>query len=149
MSNTLIETKMSRPRKVRKITCPPKMKGFKPFGLFHLESEKVQLSFEEYESIKLINYEMLSQEEAAERMEVSRPTLTRIYNKALKIIAIAMIEGKIIEIEGGNFELENDWFRCSTCYKLIEGKENHIQCTGCTKFSDNELECLNGPNCKL
>jgi predicted DNA-binding protein (UPF0251 family) len=119
------------------------MKGFKPFGLPLCKIESVKLTFEEYESMKLINYEMLSQDQAAEQMNVSRPTFTRIYNKALKTITKAFVEGKAIEIEGGDYELENEWFRCKKCYKLIEGLENHVKCENCQVYGTDELILLN------
>ena len=134
---------MARPEKCRKICHPPKMKGFKPFGMQSCKAESIILSFEEYESIRLVSYEMLSQEQAAEQMNVSRPTLTRVYNKAIKSITKAFIEGKSIKIEGGNYELENEWFRCRKCHKLIEGIENHIKCEHCRDYNKNELISLN------
>jgi len=130
---------MARPQKSRKVCNPPKMKGFKPFGISMCEIEFITLKYEEYESIKLIDYELLSQDEAAEKMNVSRPTITRIYNKALKTIAKAFVEGLAIEIEGGNYEFEQDWFRCKKCFKLIQGLENHVKCSNCKLFSENEL----------
>jgi uncharacterized protein len=134
---------MARPQKQRKIDNPPKMKGFKPFGIRMCESEPVILKFEEFESIRLVNYEMLPQEVAAEKMNVSRPTFTRIYNKALKQIAKSFIEGKVIEIGGGNYHLDSDWYRCKKCYKLIEGIENHFKCENCSHYGNNELIRLN------
>ena len=86
---------------------------------------------------------MLSQDKAAEMMNVSRPTITRIYNKALKIIAQAFIEGKAIEIEGGNYTFEKDWYKCKKCHKLIDGLENHTKCENCNMFDSNELLSLN------
>jgi predicted DNA-binding protein (UPF0251 family) len=77
------------------------------------------------------NYELLAQDVAASQMNVSRPTFTRIYNRALKQIAISFVEGKVIEIEGGNYELAKDWYRCKKCHKLIEGLENHSKCRDC------------------
>lgn len=130
---------MARPLKSRKICNPPKMKGFRPFGIPPCKSGSIKLKFEEYESIRLVNYESLDQDQAAKQMNVSRPTFTRIYNKALKQIAKSFVEGKAIEIEGGNYQLEKDWYRCKKCYKLIEGLENHLKCKGCTAYSENEL----------
>jgi len=135
--------RMPRPQKSRKVCNPPKMKGFKPFGIPLCETENVRLTFEEYESIKLISYDMLSQEQAAEQMNVSRPTITRIYNKALKTIAKAFVEGKAIVIEGGNYLFDADWFKCKKCHKLIEGLENHVKCENCELFGTNELISLN------
>jgi len=137
---------MARPQKNRKICNPPKMKGFKPYGYPLCKIETIRLSVEEYESIKLVNYNTLSQVQAAEQMNISRPTLTRIYNKAIKTIAKAFIEGKAIEIEGGNYQLEQDWYRCKKCHKLIQGIENHIKCKNCLIFSENELVNLNQIN---
>ena len=134
---------MARPKKIRRICNPPTMKGFKPFGMPICKIETIQLTIEGYESIKLINYQMLSQEQAAEQMNVSRPTLTRIYNKALKIIAKAFVESKAIAIEGGNYQFDTDWYRCKKCYKLIEGIENHTKCKNCSSFSNDELIIIN------
>ena len=137
---------MARPEKNRRICQPPLMKGFAPFGILLCKVESIKLTYEEYESIRLVNYGMLSQEKAAELMDVSRPTLTRIYNRALKTIAKAFVEGKSIEIEGGNYQFEEDWFRCKKCYKLIQGIANHIQCKNCKMYNDNELINLKQSN---
>jgi uncharacterized protein len=134
---------MARPLKSRKISNPPKMKGFKPFGIPSCKLEFINLKLEEYESIRLINYEFLDQVEAARQMKVSRPTFTRIYNNALNQIAKSFVEGKAIEIEGGNYQMESDWYRCKKCFKLIEGIENHLKCENCTAYGENELIKLN------
>jgi uncharacterized protein len=134
---------MARPQKCRKIYNPPKMEGFKPYGMQKCNIEPVILKYEEFESIKLIDYDLLSQDPAAKRMNISRPTFTRIYNRALKTIAKAFVEGKAIEIEGGNFQFEYDWYRCKKCYKLIQGKENHSRCKGCNSYSLKELIRMN------
>ena len=134
---------MARPQKSRKVCIPPKMLGFKPFGIAVRDTVQIVLQNDEYETIKLVIYDNLSQDVAAERMEVSRPTLTRIYNSALSKIAIAFIEGKSILIEGGNFEFDKDWYRCKKCHKLIDGIENHIKCENCPFYSVDELISLN------
>jgi predicted DNA-binding protein (UPF0251 family) len=130
---------MPRPFKNRKVFNPPKMQGFKPFGIALYDSENVVIHFDEYESLKLLNYDNLSQDEAAEKMNVSRPTLTRIYNSALKKLTQAFVEGKTIFIKGGNIEFDKDWYKCKKCFKLIEGLENHTKCEGCKRFGTEEL----------
>jgi predicted DNA-binding protein (UPF0251 family) len=134
---------MPRLEKNRTISQPPLMKGFKPFGIPRCKVEAVKLTFEEYESIRLVNYENLDQKEAAILMNISRPTLTRIYNKALKIIAKAFVEGKAIVIEGGNYELSQDWYRCRKCHKLIEADKNQSDCENSEDCHPNELVNLN------
>jgi hypothetical protein len=59
------------------------------------------------------------------------------------LIAKAFVEGKAIEIQGGSFEFDKEWFRCRKCYKLIQGLENHSRCQDCSLFGDNELVKIN------
>lgn len=134
---------MPRPKKKRKIDNPPKMLGFKPFGIAFCETEQVIMQYEEYETLKLVIYDVLPQEQAAYRMAISRPTLTRIYNSALKKIGQAFVEGKSIIIEGGNFEFDKDWYKCKRCFKLINGEENPSKCLDCPSISKDELINLN------
>ena len=133
---------MSRPKQFRKIVSPPLMTGFKPFGIPRAQLEEVVLHYDEYEAVRLLDYEGLMQEQAAEKMNVSRPTLTRIYESARKTIAKAFVEGKMIVIEGGNVDFGRQWFRCRKCYKLIDGVENHIPCKNCVSFGNEELTPL-------
>jgi len=134
---------MPRPFRNRKICNPPKMAGFKPFGMPMCEIISIKLQFDEYESIKLVDYDNLPQDLAAEKMNISRPTLTRIYNNALKKIAKAFVECLAIEIEGGNVEFDKDWYKCKKCFKLIDGIENHTKCINCTSYGTNELIRIN------
>ena len=94
---------MPRPKRRRMIVNPPAMEGFKPFGIPMTDLEPVILLYEEYESIRLSDYEGLTQEQSAKKMNVSRPTFTRIYEKARRTIAQAFVEGKAIFIEGGSY----------------------------------------------
>ena len=134
---------MPRPVRNRKINNPPVMAGFRPFGMSLCDLEVVKFHYDEYESINLINYQGLAQDLAAEKMGVSRPTFTRVYNRALKKIAKAFVECLAIEIEGGNVEFGKQWFKCNKCFKLIEGIENHIKCKGCDSYGNKELVNLN------
>ncbi len=135
--------RMARPVRNRKICSPPVMKGFKPFGLPLCELKKVVLQIDEYESIKLVNYLNLPQDQAAERMNVSRPTFTRIYNSALRKLAQALVEGHAVEFAGGPVEFDRDWYQCRKCHRLIEGLENHVKCADCDAFQDEELVLIN------
>jgi len=103
----------------------------------------VVLLFEEYEAIRLTDYEGFTQEQAAEQMQVSRPTFTRIYEKARRSIAKSFIEGKTILIHGGDGQFENQWFRCKRCHKLVEGLDNHTPCKNCPCYGDDELTKIN------
>jgi predicted DNA-binding protein (UPF0251 family) len=133
---------MPRPKQFRTIAKPPAMLGFKPFGIPRTELESVTLSYDEYETIRLLDYEGLMQGQAAERMNVSRPTLTRIYEKARKTIAKAFVESKMIVIEGGNVDFGRKWYRCRKCHKLIDGVENHDHSKNCVIFGNEELTII-------
>jgi predicted DNA-binding protein (UPF0251 family) len=134
---------MPRPKKKRKVDYPPKMLGFKPFGIPLRNSEHVVMQYEEYEAVKLVIYDKLSQDAAAEKMEVSRPTLTRIYNSALKKIGEGFVEGKAILIKGGDFEFDKDWYKCNTCFKLTGGIKDPKICGNCPANDNKELISLN------
>jgi len=137
---------MPRPKQDRKVGNPPVMQGFKPFGIPRHALESVILHFDEYETIRLLDHEGLTQEQAAEKMNVSRPTLTRIYEKARRTIASAFVEGKMILIEGGQVQFDKQWYRCNRCFKLIGGLENHVPCEGCSTYGNQELTPLNKQN---
>ncbi len=130
---------MSRPKKNRLLCQPPIMQGFKPFGMAIGTDERIVLQYDEYEAVKLLNYDNLSQHEAAEKINVSQSTIARIYTSALSKIAQALVEGKTIEIAGGSVEYTKTWYRCGRCFKLIQGVENHFKCESCEYYGNEEL----------
>lgn len=93
----------------------PAVAGFMPYGHQESRAGTIFLLFEEYESLKLLDYEKQTQEQAAQAMGVSRPTLTRIYMSAREKIATAFVEGRQIAVEGGKVELDGHWFVCGAC----------------------------------
>ena len=70
------------------------------------------MSIEEAEAIRLKDLEGLEQEQGAEKMNVSRPTFQRVLASARQKVADALLNGKAIKIEGGNFEIASRRFRC-------------------------------------
>jgi predicted DNA-binding protein (UPF0251 family) len=122
---------MPRPKRKRNVTHPPMMEGFKPFGFPLSDLEPVILFFEEYEVIHLLDYLGMTQLEAARNMAVSRPTLTRIYEKARRSIAKAFVEGKAIFIEGGDYHSDEFWYRCEACHKLLISEKEIVECSYC------------------
>jgi predicted DNA-binding protein (UPF0251 family) len=90
----------------------PQVTYFKPAGVPARLLEGVALSVEELEAIRLKDMEGLQQEECAEKMRISRPTFHRVLESARQKIADALINGKAIRIEGGNFALASQRFRC-------------------------------------
>jgi uncharacterized protein len=108
---------MARPYRLRKISNPPVITGFKPYGNNKNGNKPkvIFLNLEEYEALRLCDFEMLNQWQAAQMMGVSRPTLTRIYAKARRKIAEAFVLGRQIIIEGGKIYFDSEWFSCRDC----------------------------------
>ena len=119
----------------RRIEMPPVMEGYKPFGVPMRELESVDLLYEEYEVLRLADYENLTQEEAAKKMDISRPTFTRLYDKARKNIAKAFVEGKTIIIHGGTYITDDYWYRCYNCHQTMVTIKPATNCRKCD--SDN------------
>jgi len=90
----------------------PGVTYFKPAGIPLRALEEMRLTVEEAEAIRLKDLEGLEQEGGAEKMNVSRPTFQRILASARQKIADALLNGKAIRIEGGNFEMSPRRFRC-------------------------------------
>lgn len=108
---------MARPAKPRFVTGEPCVDFFKPRGIPMSELEEECLSVEELEAIKLADIDGLYQEDAAERMEVSRPTFQRVLKSGRGKVARCLVEGKALGIEGGNYILsgEKRMFECLSC----------------------------------
>ena len=122
---------MPNRRRFRRIGMLPPMEGYKPFGIPMRELESVTLLYEEFEAIRLADYENLTQEEAADKMNISRPTFTRLYDKARKCIAKAFIEGKAIIIQGGTYVTKDYWYKCGDCYETMNTLKPIKQCRNC------------------
>lgn len=104
-----------RPKNIRKVNNMPSVAGFRPVISNNSCEETIFLHFEEYETIRLCDYEMKTQQEASISMGVSRPTLSRIYTSARQKIAKAFVCGAAIMIEGGVSYTNSEWFRCGSC----------------------------------
>ena len=110
---------MSRPKKCRRICEFPQTLAFAPEGQSE-SSQIVTLTLEEYESIRLIDREGLSQEQCGERMQVARTTVQQIYTSARKKLADVLVEGLPLRIAGGDYQLCNGQGSrslCGGCYR--------------------------------
>jgi len=134
---------MSRPVRNRRMQRPPLIKGFIPYGGQVLSKEKVLLLMEEYEAIRLMDYEMHTQESSAKMMDISRPTFTRIYDSARKKISRALVLSLQIEIVGGNVELIGQWYRCKNCLAIFEVTDSSMEGLHCSHCNSKDLESVN------
>jgi len=95
---------MVRPRLCRRVNLEPNVTYFKPRGIPLCELEEVILHVDEFEAVRLKDLEGLEQEECAKKMNISQPTFHRLVLSARKKISDAIVNGKAIKIEGGNFK---------------------------------------------
>lgn len=99
---------MSRPAKRKNVCMLPNYSFFSPqsdLDLIKSESETITISTEEFETIRLIDYLGLTQNDCAEHMNTARTTVQRLYNSARKKISLMLIQGYTIQIKGGNYSL--------------------------------------------
>jgi predicted DNA-binding protein (UPF0251 family) len=126
---------MARPRNCRRVGSVPQSNYFKPRGIPLSLLDEVILTVDEFEAIRLADLESLYQEQAAKRMNVSRPTFGRIVESAHKKVADALVKGKALKIEGGEFEMVSmRKFRCYDCqhsWELPYGTGRPENCPSC------------------
>ena len=105
---------MPRPVKCRKVCHFPQVLEFAPVGVDG-EPLPVILAVDEYEAIRLIDKEGISQAQCAAFMQIARTTVQRIYEKARKKLATALVEGRPLRIAGGDVTFCNGQSRDSRC----------------------------------
>jgi predicted DNA-binding protein (UPF0251 family) len=139
---------MARPRNCRRVGYVPCSNYFKPGGIPLSMLEDVILTVDEFEAIRLADLENLYQEQAAEKMNVSRQTFGRIIESARKKVAEVLVRGKALKIEGGEFEMaEMRKFRCDDCQHLWElpygaGRPGH--CPSCKSGNIHRINAERG-----
>ncbi|MDO4941793.1 MAG: NifB/NifX family molybdenum-iron cluster-binding protein [Lachnospiraceae bacterium] len=110
---------MARPIKCRKVCHFPKTLEFLP--AYHTEEKvPVILTVDEYEVIRLIDKEGLSQGQCSVFMQIARTTVQRIYESARRKLADVLVDGRPLRIEGGDF-------------RLCDGRSSDCGCDGCFK----------------
>ena len=96
---------MPRPQDDRRVHEPPMYTDFKPIGVQGHGLEQILLTLDEFEAVRLADYLGLSHAEAAEEMEISRSTFSRLVERARRKISGFMLEGKRLTIDGGGLYL--------------------------------------------
>lgn len=111
---------MPRPRKWRKVCCLPRSNRFGPLNAVNSHEYFITMTIDEYETIRLIDLQGFTQEECAKQMHIARTTVQGIYNEARKKVAESLVNGKVLRIEGGD-------------YQLCDGLEKACLCGGCRR----------------
>lgn len=131
---------MRGPYRKRMILQPPQVKNFKPSGIPRRMLQTVILTIDEYEAIRLADHLGLEHQEAAEQMHISRPTFTRLIERARHKVATVLVEGKELVIEGGNVDFVRNLNYCRDCGETFPSEKEAEQCPDC---GSENIENLN------
>lgn len=112
---------MARPVRCRRICFEPKFHSFVPYGV--RSTEQILLTVDEFEVVRLVDYEKKTHNQCAKQMGISRTTVTEMYERARTKIADCIVNGKTLCISGGNYALcDGSAWRC--CGKKCNRAEN-------------------------
>lgn len=138
---------MVRPRKNRLVTYNPNVCYFKPRGIPMLDLEETLLTIDELEALRLADLEGFSHEVAGQKMGVSRATFGRIVQQARNRVADALINGKAIKIDGGNYRIisEHRIFECEKCHHRWEEQPGTGRPQACPYCKKNNLFRISEP----
>ena len=98
---------MVRPRKIRSVNFEPDVTYFKPRAVLLSQIEEVELTFDELETLRLSHLKKLGQTEAAINMDIHQSTFQRTLARAREKITDALVNGKAIKINGGDYKMPN------------------------------------------
>jgi len=145
LQKNIIKIFMSpRIKRFRKVLNPPLVKGFKPYGLEVIpKKEPIYLYYEEYEALRLCDYDLLNHHQSCVIMGVSRPTFTRIYASLRQKIAAAFVEGRPLVIEGGKVYFDSEWYSCKKCLCFFNNPEKEIQIHNCPLCKSVDIAACN------
>lgn len=130
---------MARPSRCRRICTEPAYDSFIPEGISC--GQRVILTVDEYEVIRLIDLEKLTHEQCARQMDISRTTVTEIYEAAREKIADSIVHGKTLLIAGGHYRLCEGFAACF-CHKTCK-KGKQCRTTG---TAQNPAVLMKGEN---
>lgn len=123
---------MPRPRRFRRVLNEPSIRCFRPYSNEDTFFETIEINLEEYEAIRLKDYQRLQQKKAADIMGVSQPTFHRILTSAREKISKALVEGKIINIKGDDYIMDKKRYKCGKCgFEWYSPQKEYDKCPEC------------------
>lgn len=124
---------MPRPKKKRSVRRPPLFGEFKPAGIRAGSLQTIDLALDEYEAIRLADYEGRDHAESAEQMGISRSTFSRLVEKARQKMAQFIITGQRLRIGGGEIHFTGNLLECHDCGRMFKTAFNEVinQCPSC------------------
>ncbi len=124
---------MPRPQFNRIVHEPPLYSQFKPLGVRGQDVKQIVLSLDEFEAFRLADQLGYSHAQAADEMEISRSTFSRLIEKARKKVADFIILGGLLTIGGGSVHFRVNILQCRDCGHMFKVKFEHdvTECPEC------------------
>jgi predicted DNA-binding protein (UPF0251 family) len=124
---------MARPQYNRIVHEPPLFSDFKPIGVRGQDLKQIVLTLDEFEAFRLADQQGLTHAMAADEMEISRSTFSRLIEKARKKIADFIIHGRMLTIEGGSVHFRVNIIQCQECKHLFKMnfEQEITECPAC------------------
>jgi predicted DNA-binding protein (UPF0251 family) len=135
---------VARPPIERTVSAMPRITLFKPAGVLAHELEHMRLGVDELEAIRLVDLEGMSHEQAAQAMGVSRQTVGRVLEQARSRVAEALVGGKAILIDGGQYRVEPRRLRCSSC-RAAWTAAGEVPSAVCPECGSGEIDVCRRP----
>ncbi len=131
---------MARPRKHKRICEAPQERTF---NAGKKSKPEIEMTVDEFEVLRLIDYAGLTQQECARQMQVARTTVTSVYESARYKLSSSLIDDKAVVVEGGDYEIcESADFCCGQCGKSRCTHCKHGKCDNCIGiFHEPGREC--------
>ncbi|MCK9375139.1 MAG: DUF134 domain-containing protein [Syntrophobacterales bacterium] len=126
---------MGRPKKCRWVETEPGITFFKPRGIPLRSLQQIVITVDELEAMRLADFLEMTQEEVAQRMQVSRPTVTRMLSRAHRAVADALVHGKAICIQGGDYRVGQ---HCQYCGQWSQQEKGEEASEGCACQAPDE-----------
>ena len=125
---------MPRRKRHRLVTKEPPVSVYKPAGIPAMELEEILISIDEFEALRLADFEGLSQRDASIAMEISQPTFNRVLSAARHKVASGLVQGYVLRIEGGRYRLADGTgiLECIDCGATVDvSSEDQSSCQAC------------------
>jgi predicted DNA-binding protein (UPF0251 family) len=125
---------MPRRKRHRLVTKEPPVSVYKPAGIPVRELEEILISIDEYEALRLADFEGLSQRDASTAMHISQPTFNRVLSSARHKVASGLVQGFVLRIEGGRYMLADGTgiLECIDCGVSVDmSSEDKSTCQAC------------------
>ena len=123
-------------KRQRKVFREPPVSVYKPAGIPARELEEILITVDEFEAIRLSDFEEMNQREASAVMQVSQPTFNRILASGRAKVARGLVKGSVLRIEGGNYVLGDGsgFLKCTNCDKKVSSESKMCPECGSTNL---------------